>query len=286
MSANTLLPRPPSRHPSLVQRTRHTAPRATKRLFGPGFLLTIGLLAFSSIARAGLFSDDEARQAIIDLRQRVDHIDAPQQGKIAELNARIDQLSRSVLDLSSQIEQLRAELAKQRGQDELLARDVAELQRKQKDLQQGVDERVSKLEPQQVTLDGKTFTAEPDEKQAYDEAMSRFKQSDFDGAAAGLASLLSRYPSSGYRESAQFWLGNAQYGKRDYKAAIATFRSLLGSTPDSTHAPEAMLAIANCQIEIKETKAANRTLGELIKTYPKSEAAAVARERLAVKSKR
>lgn len=244
-------------------------------------MLTIGLMAFSSIARAGLFSDDEARQAIIDLRQRVDKIDAPQKGKVADLTERLDELRRSVLELNNQIELLRADLAKQRGQDELLARDVAELQRKQRDLQQGVDERVSKLEPQQITLDGKTFSVDAEEKRAYDEAVARLKQVDFDGTAAALSAFLKRYPTTGYRESALFWLGNAQYGKRDYKESISTFRSLLGSAPDHARAPEAMLAIANCQIELKETKGARRTLDELIKTYPKSEAATAARERLA-----
>lgn len=268
-----------------LRRASHSAQRSVqrsvKRLIGPSFLLTIGLMAFSAASRAALFSDDEARQAIVDLRQRVDKIDSPQKGKVTDLNERIDELRRSVLELNNQIEQLRADLAKQRGQEELLARDVAELQRKQKDLQQGVDERVSKLEPQRITLDGKTFSVDADEKRAYDEATSKLKQADFDGAAAGLSGFLKRYPSTGYRESALFWLGNAQYGKRDYKESIGTFRSLLSSSPDHARAPEAMLAIANCQIELKETKGARRTLDDLIKTYPKSEAATAARERLA-----
>jgi tol-pal system protein YbgF len=255
--------------------------RPVQRLFGPGFVLSIGLLAFSSVARAGLFSDDEARQAILELRQRADKLEEGQKGKFAELNERVDQLRRSVLELNGQIEQLRADLAKQRGQDELLARDVAELQRKQKDLMQGVDERVSKLEPQSITLDGKTFQVDAEEKRAYDEAISRLKQVDFDGAIAGLTAVLKRFPGTGYRESALFWLGNAHYGKREYKDAITSFRTLIGNAPDHARSPEAMLSIANCQIELKETKGARKTLEELIKTYPKSEAAAAARERLA-----
>ncbi len=92
--------------------------------------------------------------------------------------------------------------------------------------------------------------------------------------------MLKRFPGTGYRESALFWLGNAQYGKRDYKEAIANFRALLTSAPDHARAPEALLAVANCQIELKETKTARKTLEELIKTYPKSEAAGAARQRL------
>lgn len=263
-----------------LRQAHSAAQRFVKLLIGPGFLLAFGLMAYSSIARAGLFSDDEARQAILDLRQRVDKLEEGQKGKVSDLNERVDQLRRSVLELNSQIEQLRADLAKQRGQDELLARDVAELQRKQKDLMQGVDERVSKLEPQSITLDGKTFQVDPEEKRAYDEAISRLKQVDFDGAITGLSGVLKRFPGTGYRESALFWLGNAQYGKRDYKEAIGNFRALLTSAPDHARAPEALLAVANCQIELKETKAARKTLEELIKTYPKSEAAGAARQRL------
>ena len=263
-----------------LRQARGAAQRFVKLLIGPSFMLAIGLMAFSSIARAGLFSDDEARQAILDLRQRVDKLEEGQKGKVSDLNERVDQLRRSVLELNSQIEQLRADLAKQRGQDELLARDVAELQRKQKDLMQGVDERVSKLEPQSITLDGKTFQVDPEEKRAYDEAISRLKQADFEGAVLGLSGVLKRFPGTGYRESALFWLGNAQYSKRDYKEAIGNFRALLTSAPDHARAPEALLAVANCQIELKETKTARKTLEELIKTYPKSEAAGAARQRL------
>ena len=92
---------------------------------------------------------------------------------------------------------------------------------------------------------------------------------------------LKRFPGSGYRDSALFWMGNAQYGQRAYKDAIASFRSLVAGSPDSPHAPEALLAIANCQAELKDSKAARRTIDELLKTYPKSEAAQAGKERLA-----
>jgi len=42
-----------------------------------------------------------------------------------------------------------------------------------------------------------------------------------------------------------------------------------------------MLAVANSQIELKDIKSARRTLEDLVKAHPKTEAAAVARDRLA-----
>ncbi|MGH6646043.1 tol-pal system protein YbgF [Aquabacterium sp.] len=232
-------------------------------------------------AHAGLLDDDEARRAILELRQQRTKDTAASDAKLRDLNAQLDQVKRSLVDLNAQIEQLRSDLAKQSGQNELLTRDLSELQRHQKDLQQGVDERVRKLEPQTVSLDGKTFQVEPEEKTLFEDALAKLRQADFAGGAAGLNGLLKRYPASGYRESALYWQGNAQYGLREYKDALVSFKALLTQAPTHARAPEALLSIANCHTELKETKAARKALDDLIKNYPDSEAAQAARERLA-----
>ena len=250
-----------------------------------GARLAVACLAgAATLAHAGLFDDDEARRAILDMRQRIDQ--ATEQNRAlkadqAQLNEQIGTLKRSLLDLNNQIEQLRGDLAKQRGQDEQLARDVADLQRRQKDISQGVEERIKKFEPQKVSLDGKEFLADPEEKRQYDEALAIFRKGDFAAAAGALGGFLRRWPGGGYTDSATFWLGNAQYGQRNYKDAIGSFRALVKAAPDSPRAPEALLSIANCQVELKDGKAARKTLDELVKTYPQSEAAQAGRERLA-----
>lgn len=228
-------------------------------------------------AHAGLFDDDEARQAILDLRHEVQDL----KDANAAQSQRLDRMNQSVLDLNAQIEQLRQDVAKQRGDSEVTARTLSDLQRQQKDLKSGVDERVAKLEPQQVSIDGQNFTAQPNEIKDYQAAMDLMRQSNFDGATTALQTFLQKYPTSGYKPSALYWLGNAQYGTSSYKEAMASFRALLDAYPDHVRAPEALLSVANCQIELKDTKAARHTLGQLIKTYPKSEAAEAGRERLA-----
>jgi tol-pal system protein YbgF len=240
-----------------------------------GFCLCIAF--WSPLARAGLFDDDEARKAILDLRQKA-QLGEEQRGRLAD---QIEQMKRGLLDLNSQIQGLQAENAKLRGQNEQLARDVSELQVKQKDIAQGVDERMRKFEPQKVSLDGKDFTADPDEKRQYDDALETLRKGDFGATVMALTAFRKRWPASGYTNSALFWLGNAQYGGRQYAAAIASFRSLVGSAPDHPKAPEALLAIANCQAELKDRPAARRTLDELLRNYPNSEAAQAGRDRLA-----
>ena len=236
-------------------------------------------------AHAGLFDDDEARRAILELRQKLEQSNeqsrARQGEQMNQMSAQIDQLKRSLLDLNGLIEAQRADNARLRGQMEELARVVAEQQRKQSDLQQGVDERIRKVEPQKVTIDDKEFSVDPEEKRAYDDALAGFRRGEFDRSSVAFSGLLRRFPNTGYRESSLFWLGNAQYGKRDYKEAIATFRGLVTASPESARAPEALLAIANCQAELKDIKAARKTIDELVKAYPRSEAAQAGKERLA-----
>lgn len=244
-----------------------------------------GLLVLSmQVAHAGLFDDDEARKAILDLRERLAAADAQtkrNQAGNAEMAEQLTSLRRSLLELNNQIELMRGEIARLRGSGEQVLRDVSEVQRTVKDANQNFDDRLRKLEPQRVSHDGQEFDAEPAEKRAYDDAVATMRGGDFDKAVGVLTAFQAKYPRSGYGVSARFWLGNALYGKRDYKGAIAIFRALVTDAPTHPKAAEALLALANCQAETKDAKGARKTLEELLKSYPQSEAAAAAKDRLA-----
>ena len=251
-------------------------------------LLLAGGLLWASQSHAALFEDDEARRAILDLRSKVEQqrltSDAAIQRQADDLRRATEEnglLRRSLLDLQNQIEALRGELAAMRGQNEQLARGVSELQRGQKDIATGVEERLRKFEPAKVSVDGRDFTADPAEVRDFEASLAIFRRGDFPAAQTSFTEFVKRYPQSGYRGTALFWLGNAQYANRDYRGAIANFRALLAQAPDHARAPEALLSIANCQIELKDNPAARRTLEELTRSYPQSEAANAARERLA-----
>ena len=232
---------------------------------------------------AALFEDDEARRAILEMRQRVDGLQGSQQRtaeEVRRLGEENSQLRRSLLDLQTQIETLRVDQAKLRGQNEQLLRDAADLQRRQKDIAQGVDERLRQFEPVKVTLDGQEFQADPAEKRDFEAALAVFRSGKFPDAGTAFTAFVRQYPRSGYVPSARFWLGNAQYATRDYKEAIGNFKQMLSEAPSHARAPEAALSIANCQIELKDTRTARKTLEDLVRAYPQSEAAGAAKERL------
>jgi len=243
-------------------------------------VVTLLLGACMGSASAGLFDDDEARRAILDLRQKV----AQMEQKLAEETRRASeesaQLQRSLLDLQNQLETARSDLARMRGQGEQMARDLAEVQRQQKDVSQNVNERLQKFEPTKVMVDGREFLADPAEKRDFEAAMATFRKGEFASVQVVFVDFLNRYPKTGYRQSALFWLGNAQYATKDYKDALSSFRALV-ALGDHMRVPEAILAIANCQLELKDTKGARKTLEELVANYPGSEAAQAGKDRLA-----
>ena len=246
-------------------------------------------LALSPVwAHAQLFGDDEARKAIIELRDRVEANRRQSEAALARISQDFTRLNdettaptrRSMLELSNQIETLRQEMARQRGQSEQLARDVSELQRQQKDVLVAMDERLRQLEPAKISLDGQEFRVRPEERNEFDQAMELVRKGTFDGAVAAFNAFLKKHPNSGYQPSALFWLGNSQYATGAYKEAIDAYRRLSQLAPDHARVPEARLAIANCQSELKDTKGARKTLEDLVKSHPQSEAAATARDRL------
>ena len=252
---------------------------------------------------AGLFDDEEARKAILELRQRVEtnRLDTEQKlqsldQKTAEqmrrllgaLGDEVAPLRKGLLDFQNQIDLLKADVAALRGQNEQLGREnqnltrqLTELQRQQRDALTSVDERLRRSEPVKVTVDGREFLAEPAEKRDYEAALATFRKGDFPLAQNQFQEFVRRYGQSGYMATALFWLGNAQYANRDYAGAMANFRLLLAAAPDHLRASEAVLSIANCQVELKDIRGARKTLEDLIKAYPQSEAAVAAKERLA-----
>lgn len=264
--------------------------RRASRLAG----LALAAALYGPAAQAQLFSDDEARKAVLELRGRFAQAEEAEKARFAQVQAAQAQLQaaqaqlgeelaalrRSLLELNNQIESLRGELARQRGGGEQLAREVADVQRRQRDIAQALDDRLRRIEPVKASVDGQDFMASAEEKKAYEEAMSVLRGGDFEQAAAALALFQRRYPASGYFDSARFWHGNALYGKRDYKEAVAAFRAFVTATPQHPRAPEALLALANSQIEMKDARTARRTLEELLKAYPGTEAAQAGKERL------
>lgn len=233
----------------------------------------LGIVVCSSATAAQLFTDDEARKAILELRQRLATVQS-------ELSTRLDTAQRSQLEMANQNESLRQEIARLRGQVETLTNEVATLQKRNRDLYADLDARIKKFEPSTVTVDGRNATVERAEQSAYDAALAQFRGGDFRGSIGSFQQFIARYPTSAYVPAAQYFIGSAYFALKDYKASIASNQLLVDRYKDSPRAPEALLSIADSQLQMADKRSANRTLTRVIQEYPDSEAAVLARERL------
>ncbi len=226
-------------------------------------------------AHAQLFGDNEARRAILDLRQRYQ-----------ALSEEHNRTRGSLLELQNQIENLRAEQAKLRGREEQLTRDVTELQQRNRDLARAVEERspghsTAKASEGETDDAGASAAANSRDKAEFDAALNLFRGGSYARAQTAFRNFLKAHPRSSLKTSAQFWLGNSDYALRNYTSAMANFRSVVTQAPDHERAPEALLSIANCQVELKQNAAARTTLENLVARYPRSEAAQAGKDRLA-----
>jgi tol-pal system protein YbgF len=237
--------------------------------------LLVSLVAASCvmpIAHAALFSDDEARRAILELRARLDSL-------TTRLDAKADKTSS--LDLAGQNERLNQEIARLRGQVEMLTNELANEQRRQKDFYNDLDARLRRMEPQRLSVDGKDVEVTANEQKTYDAALAYFKAGDYKNASSAFSNFLRLYPQSGYAASAYYWLGNTYYALRDYKNAIATQQTVVKNYPGTPKAPDALLNIASCYTELRDRAAAKKTLESLVEQYPDAPATQTAKERLA-----
>ena len=224
-----------------------------------------------------LFDDNEARQAIVELRTQ----NAAQQ---KEMSRRLDsveqQAGRAQIDAANQIEALRREIAALRGNVELLQQSLAETQRRLRDIYADLDTRVKKFEPQKVVIDEKETEINPDELRSYNTALETFRAGKFSEAANAFNGFLRQYPRSVYVPQAQFWQGSAWYAAREFKLALPLLQTFARSYPDHARAPDALFNAGNSQIELNDKKAARVTFQALMKQYPDSAAAQNAREKM------
>ncbi len=234
--------------------------------------LPLLLLLVALHARAGLFTDDEAREKADKLRADFD-----------AMSQRVDAASQNQLDFANQAEALRADIAKLRGQVEVLSNSLDAAQKRQQDFYIDLDTRLRKLEAGAPTADAKPADAKVDpaaETRDYEAALTAFKSAKYKDALAGFQAFAKAYPSSGLLPNAYFWAASSYYQLRDFRTSAETFAKVAATWPNDAKAPDALLGQANAQAEAGDNKGSKKTLEALLAQYPTSNAAQAAKQRL------
>src|SRR5690606_1066421 len=138
-------------------------------------------------APAHAFADDDARRAILELREQVKQMqDRNQQGR---------------LQLADQIENLQHEMTTMRGQIEKMRWEL-DLSRRSSEDQSGGSS---------IQVDN------PQEQMAFDNPMGLFRSGKYKEASTGFTTFLSNYPNSKLVSEARFYQGSSMYASKDFK---------------------------------------------------------------------
>lgn len=267
--------------------------------------LAVLLLGASQWSAAGLFSDDEAHKKIADQQKQIQALET----RVMTAEGQMQTQTKGLMDLLAQIDALKAELGRLQGQNEVYAHDIEATQKRQRDLYVDLDGRLRKLERTAVPVEADKSSVPPpsgeapvgappvaavppaavpspppalgDESKAYEAALNQFKVGNYQGAVVSFQQFIAAFPGSTLASSAQYWIGNSYFNLRDYKSAISAQHKLISLYPSSSKVPDALLNVASCQQGLGEMSAARKTLEELVAKHPISNAADIAKKRLA-----
>lgn len=224
-------------------RMKATAP-LLRRLALPAMLMA----SLTAAAPAQAFADDEARRAILELREQVRNL--------------TEQNRQARLLLADQLDTLRSEVTNMRGEIERMRFEL--------DLKNG----------NTLGQNAATQVSNPQEQMAFNAPMAKFREGKYKEAADGFRTFLTQYPGSELAAEAGFYQGSSLYAAKDFKATIPALHTLIQNHPDSERAPDALLIVAAAQIELNDLAGAKTSLQSIVKNYPQSKAARTAQDRL------
>ena len=217
--------------------------------------------------------------------------------KLDDVDARLTRVeavvnNQSLVELSRRIDALETQLRQLRGNTEETQNGAEGLRKQQRDLYADLDRRLAALEAASRTapVAAAGSTGAPghagddragDDQAAYAHAVDALKSGDYAAAIAQLQGFAGAFPNSSLLDNAQYWLGEAYYVTRDYGAAATAFRTVGERWPSSRKAGDALLKLGFTQQEQKQLTTARATLQQVVVRFPGTEAARLARERLA-----
>ena len=197
------------------------------------------------------FADDDARKAIVDLRQQI--------RTLTEAN------QRARIQLADQVAALEQEVMRLRGDMEQLTRP-------------GGARGTSSTAGGGRAPDAQS--QDPREQSAFDQSMETFRKGQYKETIQNLTAFMTLYPDSTLTPTAQFYLGSSRYALKDFKGAMGTLQAMVQKYPTQQRAPDALLMVAACQIELNNRPGAKVTLQRIIKDYKGTPAADTATKRL------
>lgn len=207
-----------------------------------------------------------------------------------------------MLQMQSQMDDLNNSLANmQKNQAELavkmedLSRNLNSSSESMKDISVQMDRLTARLDEidtsmnKRVNAIGQTIKKQQEEVETallpakiYNDAYSAFLNNNFDGAADGFKTYLSKFPSGEMAENSYFYLGESLYLKERWQDGALAYANVLEKFPKSGKVPAARLKYALALLKLGDDKKpeALRYLQSVVKDFPASQEAKTAKDHL------
>ncbi len=225
--------------------------------------LVAGGLALSLVsANVWAFADDDARRAILELREQV-----------RQLNGQLETQRTSQINLLQSITRLEDQNRVLTGRIEELTNRLAKDQTAARTLLDDVDARLKQVEPSTVELHGVKFVVRPEERQQYEAAQAAMNEKRFGEAAAAFYRFRTTWPDSGYLPEALYLEVLSHYGAGHFKKSLTVAQLYLKKFPQGPRAADAQLSIGTARMALGDIKSARANFLQVKKRYPDTEAA-------------
>jgi len=195
--------------------------------------------------------------------------------RVNQLDQRVLELQKTVLQQQSQIEALTAGQLARKLQYHKPATQAKTAQSTQDSqaLAKELDRIAGNIDSTIKTEKGATTTAPNDERDTYTAAYLAYKSNKFDESISTFRALLGKYPDGEYSDQAYYWLGEALLAKHKTREAARAFDTVAMKFPDSGKHAMALLRLANAYTELKRRGDARAALQRLMREHPDSLAA-------------
>lgn len=118
------------------------------------------------------------------------------------------------------------------------------------------------------------------EKDLYFEAYELLRNGHNTRAISAFKSFLTEFPTSGYADNSQYWLGEAYMVIKDFESSKIAFTKVVSFYPASSKIPDALLKLAYLELKQKNRAKARDYLTQVTGSYPNSTAAHLAKKKL------
>ena len=206
-----------------------------------------------------------------------------------------------LIQLLNQNEALSSEIAGLRGQLEEALDQLEHAREAQKKISVDFDKRISTIEARPVvdTSEDKARIAELENRiqqleqaltamhevvmsvakapvqentaeTAYENALVKYRNGNFDDAVLDLQAFVQLYATDPLAQNARYWLAEALLHQGAFDKAINTGESLLADFPNAEKAPDTMFLIGKAYLELGDATGARSAWERLAATYPLS----------------